>query len=527
MAIRLGTQNWINPAPFAAAAEMTVEAGRAEGQMYANIGQGINKAVSGYEAKKERDRSRQDALDQRGIDNARADRAEARVVAEGKLDFLQKNVAASQIEFEMMRTRYEMDGSSESEAAMNQSAQKVKTAIDLYKMGLGTHGGVVQPHGAPTTDYVGVGNGVAVNGKPTSQMTDTELDDLMAKSERGEVDYTYRGGATGDMGQGVGGATVRPRAASPEVGSFTFPAEVDTADEYAQVASQLLAEAALVESSAGHLKPSSRAASAAKGRAAVLRQRAAFANFRAGTLADEAKATREQAEKVAEEQRKAAADNAALRKLVNPETGAPYLSMAEPDLPAAAASILINNAKVAGGAEARLPSQMALQGQRASDALAKQDDQQKFVMEKMAKAQEYAQTRMAQAKQNRMDIAAEARAAGIPMDQFKTLFSEIDALSGQQQQLFGRAQDLADMGRMGEAQAVLNQAQNMDGDLNEMMRQLRDARLKIGQGAPAAKSIDPTTARSIFDREVKARGIDPDGPEAEQLVADIKAGKVR
>lgn len=312
MAVRLGTQDWINPGPFQAAAEMVVDAGRATGAGIAALGAGIGQGLQNRQARQERAQNRQDALDQRGIDNARADRAEARVVAEGKLDFLQKNVAASQIEFEMMRTRYEMDGSSESEAAMNQSAQKVKTAIDLYKMGLGTHGGVVQPHGAPTTDYVGVGNGVAVNGKPTSQMTDAELDDLMAKSERGEVDYTYRGGATGDMGQGVGGAAVRPRAASPEVGSFTFPAEVDTADEYAQVASQLLAEAALVESSAGHLKPSSRAASAAKGRAAVLRQRAAFANFRAGTLADEAKATREQAERVAEEQRKAAEGKAEL-----------------------------------------------------------------------------------------------------------------------------------------------------------------------------------------------------------------------
>ena len=31
MAVRLGTQNWINPAPFAAAAEMVVDAGRATG----------------------------------------------------------------------------------------------------------------------------------------------------------------------------------------------------------------------------------------------------------------------------------------------------------------------------------------------------------------------------------------------------------------------------------------------------------------------------------------------------------------
>ena len=190
---------------------------------------------------------------------------------------------------------------------------------------------------------------------------------------------------------------------------------------------------------------------------------------------------------VADEARKAASDNAALRKTVNPATGQPYLSMAEPDLPGPAAALLMGNAKAAGGAEARLPSQMALVNRRGEIADDRLDKTQAFKRETMAKAQEYAAARMAQAKQNRSDLLAEVRAGRLPMEQFKAMFSEFDALAGQQRQLFGRAEDLWNMGRIGEAQAVMESAQAMDNDLNEMMREMRDARLKLGEAAaPAA-----------------------------------------
>lgn len=43
----------------------------------------------------------------------------------------------------------------------------------------------------------------------------------------------------------------------------------------------------------------------------------------------------------------------------------------------------------------------------------------------------------------------------------------------------------------------------------------------------AAPTLTRDAARVIFDREVKARGIDPTGPDAERLAEDIKAGRVR
>jgi hypothetical protein len=45
--------------------------------------------------------------------------------------------------------------------------------------------------------------------------------------------------------------------------------------------------------------------------------------------------------------------------------------------------------------------------------------------------------------------------------------------------------------------------------------------------AQAAAPVDVASARAIFDREVKARGIDPASDAARQLAEDIKAGKVR
>ena len=45
--------------------------------------------------------------------------------------------------------------------------------------------------------------------------------------------------------------------------------------------------------------------------------------------------------------------------------------------------------------------------------------------------------------------------------------------------------------------------------------------------AQTAAPVDVASARAIFDREVKARGLDPTSPQARQLAEDIKAGKVR
>lgn len=196
---------------------------------------------------------------------------------------------------------------------------------------------------------------------------------------------------------------------------------------------------------------------------------------------DNEKSAREQAEKDVEEQRKTKEANEALRALgLRPEFAV--------DLPGPAAALLLEKHKAGVVSEARLPSQMALVDRRADRADAKQEDAQAFTLEKMAKAQEYSKARMAQAAEQRRAIAAEAREAGVPMDKFSAIYREMDALAGQQDQLFGRAKDLWNMGRVGEAQAVLDTAQRMDGELNDMMAQVREARMSIGKSAaPAAK----------------------------------------
>lgn len=234
MAVRLGTQDWINPGPFQAAAEMVVDAGRATGAGIAALGAGIGQGLQNRQARQERAQNRQDALDQRGIDNARADRAEARMLKQSKLAASESILAAKKMNLDMASKMYEAMGTPEAEAAMLKAQQDFQEANNWYQVSVGNNA-EIEPPQAGVTDYLGVGGGggVRVGGKPMSQMTDAELNDLMAKSERGEVDYTYRGGATGDMGQGVGNV-----APSSQQASMEAAAELVSATDFARAATK-------------------------------------------------------------------------------------------------------------------------------------------------------------------------------------------------------------------------------------------------------------------------------------------------
>jgi hypothetical protein len=98
MAVRLGTQNWINPGPFQAAAEMVADVGRVKGAGIAAIGAGIAGGFSERRAVQEREQRRSDVLAQQGIENARATRAEDRAVAEAKLSHLSNSLTAAKME---------------------------------------------------------------------------------------------------------------------------------------------------------------------------------------------------------------------------------------------------------------------------------------------------------------------------------------------------------------------------------------------------------------------------------------------
>jgi len=303
MAVRLGTQNWINPAPFAAAAEMVVDAGRATGAGIAAIGAGIGQGLQNRQARQERAQNRQDALDQRSFENDRALRAEDRAVKQSKLAASESILAAKKMNLDMASKMYESMGTPESEAAMLKAQQDFQEANNWYQVSVGNNADIQPPQGG-VTDYLGVGgsSGVSVGGRPMSQMTDAELNDLMAKSERGEVDYTYRGGATGDMGQGVGNVAPSPRQPSMEAA-----AELTTAAGFALAATNKRKEAV------GVLAKGKTHAN--KALADYLNLEAQFLEFQAQMKRNDEVSAREATEKRAEEARKSSEDKAAIAAL--------------------------------------------------------------------------------------------------------------------------------------------------------------------------------------------------------------------
>lgn len=212
MAVRIGKfgMSWLQPA--GQAADLLVEAGRAKGAGIAALGQGIGQGLAtvGNNIRADkirsqdmalREQSRQDALAERAADNARQDAEFAMRQDAWKVEVLTANRDKAMQEAQMLAAAAQDLGDPDivqrAQAAASE-AQRFGTALDtLLSSRMGVHGAAPSRGGMDT-------GGVQVGGKPMSQMTDAELSALMDKSARGEVDYSYRGGATGDMGQGVG-----------------------------------------------------------------------------------------------------------------------------------------------------------------------------------------------------------------------------------------------------------------------------------------------------------------------------------
>ena len=229
MAVRLGQGLNIGGmmSGNAAAADLLVEAGRAKGAGLAAIGQGLGQGLATFGANRRADKvraeenafrqqSREDMLAERAADNARQDAAFAMRQDEWKISVLTANRDRAMQEAQFLAAAAQDVGDPgivERAKAAASEAERFGTALDaLLSSRMGVQGAGSARRGGVDT------GGVRVNGKSMSEMTDAELNDLMDKSARGEVDYSYRGGATGDMGQGVGGvSSPRPATASSNV----------------------------------------------------------------------------------------------------------------------------------------------------------------------------------------------------------------------------------------------------------------------------------------------------------------------
>lgn len=347
MAVRLGTQNWINPGPHAAAADMVAEAGRATGAGIASLGAGIGQGMLNFSAKQEREVRRQDLLNQQGIENSRADRMEADHKVKGQIalqsDLVNMDMAAWKMSVEMFND----DPSPENEERVKRAEQKLSMSRSGYATLASKQTG--QPTGVASS-------GMMVNGRPMSALSDAELDDLRAKSEAGEVDISYTGSAPGNAHP-----VARPASlAMPEPPALTGDDFVD-AETRASYYEGMLKMALAASLSPAKSKYEQRAAAALS---LKLQPKAAASR----ALATSEKGKREQAEKETAMRAKAEFEgqqaNAALRRLPNPETGKPYIAEGAPDLPPAAAVLTLNK--------------IVMQNERSADAMAKQDDAQAF-----------------------------------------------------------------------------------------------------------------------------------------------------
>lgn len=232
MAVRLGTQDWINPGPFQAAAEMVVDAGRATGAGIAALGAGIGQGLQNRQARQERAQNRQDALDQRGIDNARADRAEARMLKQSKLAASESILAAKKMNLDMASKMYEAMGTPEAEAAMLKAQQDFQEANNWYQVSVGNNA-EIEPPQAGVTDYLGVGGARGPGGWPVGQSPSE-------KAARGEptgdstVYWNAKDYAESDAAQ----AGVGMSAPSSQQASMEAAAELVSATDFARAATK-------------------------------------------------------------------------------------------------------------------------------------------------------------------------------------------------------------------------------------------------------------------------------------------------
>jgi len=168
MAVRLGTQNWINPGPHAAAADMVAETGRATGAGIASLGAGIGQGMLNFSAKQEREVRRQDLLNQQGIENSRADRMEADHKVKSQVALQASLLSADEVGLRMAVELYQADPSPENEMLVKQAKGK----YEMSRNGLATlaskFGGSQQAAGGASGVQMGP-NGWPVGQSPSEK----------------------------------------------------------------------------------------------------------------------------------------------------------------------------------------------------------------------------------------------------------------------------------------------------------------------------------------------------------------------
>jgi hypothetical protein len=527
MAVRIGKfgMSWLQPA--GQAADLLVEAGRAKGAGIAALGQGIGQGLQAFGQNRRaekirsedmalREQLRQDSLAERAADNARQDAEFSMRQDAWKVEVLTANRDKAMQEAQTLAVAAQELGDPDivqRAKAAESEAQRFGTALDtLLSSRMGVQGG-----GAP-----GGQRGVPMPEAPVRTVPlSKSMDDVAAARTRptsGPMDEALTQAALSPDLFNAGGGGEDPSPAAPMASAPSMP-QVDMKNPFvlAQTAK------AKMERAETMLRNPKLGATARNAYERLRLESAAQLGFAQSELAKQEQTQRVEtarAEATAKAEFEGQQYNAALRRVVNPATGRPYLSMAEPDLPPEAAALVYNNAKIAGGAEARLPAQMSVidrRGEIADDRLTKTQD---FKREQVATALKNSLIRIDHAGEIKKDLAAAARAGRIPKEKLAALDTEFDNLASTQRRMLGHAKDLRANNQIGQAEMVEEDALRMNGELNELMKQYAEMRNSLGSGDDITKE-SPEVRKAQVEKAFDAL---PEGQRTdEKLMEMLKA----
>jgi hypothetical protein len=520
MAVRIGKfgMSWLQPA--GQAADLLVEAGRAKGAGIAALGQGIGQGLQAFGQNRRaekirsedmalREQLRQDSLAERAADNARQDAEFSMRQDAWKVEVLTANRDKAMQEAQTLAVAAQELGDPDivqRAKAAESEAQRFGTALDtLLSSRMGVQGG-----GDPMPE-------APVRTVPLSK----SMDDVAAARTRptsGPMDEALTRAALSPDLFKTGGGGEDPAPAAPMASAQSMP-QVDPRDPYV-IASTAKAK---MERAETMLRNPKLGATARNAYERLRLESAAQLGFAQSELAKQEQTQRVEtarAEATAKAEIEGQQYNAALRRVVNPATGRPYLSMAEPDLPSEAAALVYNNAKIAGGAEARLPAQMSVIDRRGEIADDRLDKTQDFKREQVATALKNSLLRIDHAGEIKRDLAEAARAGRIPKEKLAALDTEFDNLASTQRRMLGHAKDLRANNQIGQAEMVEEDAIRMNGELNDLMRQYADMRSSLGSGDDITKE-PPEVRKAQVEKAFDAL---PEGQRTdEKLMEMLKA----
>ena len=512
MAVRLRPQSSAWLAPTALAAQLTAQTGAIKGSGVAGLLGGIATGVNAFSQKREQRRveaineSRyQDSVNFRNEEMALRKQAADMETAKGQFAIVTEAKKGSDAKIALWMAE---NPGRMLPPELQQENDKLTAAARAMAFRMGGVQGAQAVAAKPASP-------VLVDGKSMSQMTDAELDDFMAKSERGEVDYTYRGGATGDMGQGVGNVPAAPRPATPTAGAPTeMPSSGDpVADKFTDAISRLSASIADMEERESEIKKRGARSAALSTQLTEARTNLLALQGRYQVYSEDRKR-----KMVAEETRTTqAADDARAAEARRAERMATPEEIADAEKMGAPQG-LKTKAGVQGGIA--LGRQNDAQAGKA-DAAALRVEAQKARDARMQAGREAVAKILAGQRDRALAAKAVQDATENQKEAVRTAFNEYELLKKMQKDGLVSDDDPDLRSAYGKYAAERDIYAGMVGAVPEA------GAAPAPVPAPAAEPMDRDTARAIFDREVRARGIDPTSDAARQLAADIKAGKVR